>query len=224
VPISRIAQFIVEGEAEILKVVPAARLMAFGHVGDGNLHFNVSYPEGDDGKAFMARQTDMNRAVHDLVDSMGGSISAEHGLGMLRRDEAIRYRPAVETRLMRAIKQTLDPNTATIWNIYQILAEITAQQGETATAQNYRRLMRESYLAAPVCRHDLQRFIPLIEAIVDNWQDPEPVLAYLVENGGSELAQALARFQSGERNEDQLYQNLNYLHSAILHTVLSRLG
>ena len=109
VPISRMAQFIVEGEAEILKVVPAARLMAFGHVGDGNLHFNVSYPEGGDGKAFMARQTDMNRAVHDLVDAMGGSISAEHGLGMLRRDEAIRYRPAVETRLMRAIKQTLDP-------------------------------------------------------------------------------------------------------------------
>ena len=96
-----------------------------------------------------------------------------------------------------AIKQTLDPNTAEIWKNYSILAKITAQQGETATAQHYRRLMRQSYLAAPVCRHDLQRFIPLIEAIVDNWQDPEPVLAYLVENGWSELAQALARWLAG---------------------------
>jgi FAD/FMN-containing dehydrogenase len=102
-------ELIVEGEAAILKVAPGARLMAFGHVGDGNLHFNVSYPEGGDGKAFMATQADMNRAVHDLVDSLDGSISAEHGLGLLRRDEAIRYRPAVETRLMQAIKHTLDP-------------------------------------------------------------------------------------------------------------------
>jgi tetratricopeptide (TPR) repeat protein len=132
-------------------------------------------------------------------------------------------RQAAEDSL--AIKQTLDPNTAEIWKTHQILAEITAQQGETATAQNYRRLMRQSYLAAPVCRHDLQRFTPLIEDIVDNWQNLEPVLAYLREiDGGSELAQALARFQAGERNEDQLYQNLNYGEAAILHTVLSRLG
>ncbi|MFM7384767.1 MAG: hypothetical protein ACKO1W_17210, partial [Microcystaceae cyanobacterium] len=65
---------------------------------------------------------------------------------------------------------------------------------------------------------------PLIEAIVDNWQNPEPLLAGLVEKGWNELAQALARYQSGERNEDQLYQNLGYQDSAILHTVLSRLG
>ena len=84
--------------------------------------------------------------------------------------------------------------------------------------------MRETYLAAPVRRHDLQRFIPLIEAIVDNWQDPDPVLAYLVEHGWGELAQALARWLAGERNEDQLYQNLDYGEAAILHTVLSRLG
>ena len=131
-------------------------------------------------------------------------------------------RQAAEESL--AIRQTLDFNTAEIWKNYGILAEITTQQGETATAQNYRRLARESYLDAPVCRHDLQQLAPLIEAIVDNWQNPEPVLAYLTENGWGELAQALARFQAGERNEDQLYQNLNYRHSAILHTVLSRLG
>jgi tetratricopeptide (TPR) repeat protein len=131
-------------------------------------------------------------------------------------------RQAAEDSL--AIKQTLDSNTAKIWITYIILAEITAQQGEPATTQHYRRLMRESYLAAPVYRHDLQQFAPLIEAIVDNWQDPEPVLAYLTENGWGELAQALARWHSGERNQDQLYQNLGYQSSAILHTVLSRLG
>ncbi|MFM7577273.1 MAG: hypothetical protein ACKO5Q_10095, partial [Microcystaceae cyanobacterium] len=131
-------------------------------------------------------------------------------------------RQAAEDSL--AIRQTLDPNTAEIWKTYYVLAEITAQQGETATAQHYRRLERESYLAAPVCRHDLQRFLPLIEAIVDNWQNPEPLLADLVEKGWNELAQALTRYQSGERNEDQLYQNLGYQDAAILHTVLSRLG
>jgi tetratricopeptide (TPR) repeat protein len=137
-------------------------------------------------------------------------------------DRLPQARQAAEESL--TIIETLDPNTTAIWTTYQILAKITAQQGETATAQHYRRLMRESYLAAPVFRRDLQRFIPLIEAIVDNWQNPEPVLAYLVENGWSELAQALARWQSGERNEDQLYQNLDYQDYAILHTVLSRLG
>jgi tetratricopeptide (TPR) repeat protein len=157
-------------------------------------------------------------------DSLGVSITLNNLAALLQQfgDRLPEARQTAEDSL--AISQTLDPNTAEIWKIYQILAEITAQQGETATAQNYRRLMRESYLDAPVCRHDLQRFIPQIEAIVDNWQDLEPLLAYLTENGWGELAQALARFHSGERNEDQLYQNLGYQSSAILHTVLSRLG
>ena len=157
-------------------------------------------------------------------DRVNQSLALNNLAGLLQQfsDRLPEARQVAEDSL--AIKQTLDPNTATIWTTYQILAEITAQQGETATAQNYRRLMRESYLAAPVCRHDLQQLAPLIEAIVDNWQDPEPVLADLVENGWSELAQALGRRQAGERNEDQLYQNLNYRDAAILHTVLSRLG
>jgi tetratricopeptide (TPR) repeat protein len=138
------------------------------------------------------------------------------------RDRLPEARQAAEDSL--AIIETLDPNTAEIWKKYGILAKITAQQGETATAQNYRRLERQSYLAAPVCRHDLQRFIPMIEAIVDNWQNLEPLLAYLTEIGQGELAQALARLQAGERNEDQLYQNLDRQDSAILLTVLSRLG
>jgi tetratricopeptide (TPR) repeat protein len=164
------------------------------------------------------------QGFEDAGDRVSQSATLSNLAALLQQfgDRLPEARQAAEDSL--AIKQTLDPNTAKIWNIYQILAEIAAQQGETATAQNYRRLARESYLAAPVCRHDLQQFAPQIEAIVDNWQDLELLLADLVENGWSELAQALARWQAGERNEDQLYQNLNYQQSAILHTVLSRLG
>ncbi len=109
VPISRIAQFITEGQAALLAIEPASRPMTFGHLGDGNLHFNVSAPEGADGEGFMALQGEMNLAIHDMVDAYDGSISAEHGLGLLRRDEAIRYRSPLETRLMQTIKRALDP-------------------------------------------------------------------------------------------------------------------
>lgn len=108
-PISNIAAFIPAGEAAITRIAPGAQLMAFGHLGDGNLHFNVSAPEGGDAAAFIAQRPAINQAVHDLVAAHGGSISAEHGIGLLRRDEAIRYRPAVETQLMATIKQALDP-------------------------------------------------------------------------------------------------------------------
>ena len=109
VPISRIARFIEEGQAALLAIEPKCRPMTFGHLGDGNLHFNVQAPDGADGDAFMTLQVAMNLAIHDLVASYDGSISAEHGLGRLRRDEAIRYRSELETRLMRTIKQALDP-------------------------------------------------------------------------------------------------------------------
>jgi FAD/FMN-containing dehydrogenase len=109
VPISKIAGFIPQGEAAILAIAPGARLVAFGHLGDGNLHYNISFPEGGDGEAFMALRPRINLVIHDLVAAHGGSISAEHGLGLLRRDEAARYRPAVETALMQAVKQALDP-------------------------------------------------------------------------------------------------------------------
>lgn len=110
VPISRIAHFIEEGHRALLAIEPNARPMTFGHVGDGNLHFNVSAPENGDSEAFMALQGAMNLAIHDLVAAHGGSISAEHGLGLLRRDEAIRYRSELETQLMRTLKAALDPN------------------------------------------------------------------------------------------------------------------
>ena len=79
-------------------------------MGDGNIHFNLSQPEGDDGAAFLAERGRFNRIVHDLAVDMGGSFSAEHGIGTLKRDDLARYKPAVEVDLMRRLKAALDPN------------------------------------------------------------------------------------------------------------------
>ena len=109
VPISRIDRFIEEASAALTTAFPQNRLVVFGHLGDGNLHFNLSPPEGDRGEALLAQQGAINRIVHDLVGAAGGSISAEHGLGVLRRDEAARYKSPVELSLMHNLKQALDP-------------------------------------------------------------------------------------------------------------------
>jgi FAD/FMN-containing dehydrogenase len=86
------------------------RLVVFGHLGDGNLHYNISPPEGGMATGeFEALETPLNALVHDLVAKHGGSISAEHGLGVLRRDEAARYKSPVEKMLMQRIKAALDP-------------------------------------------------------------------------------------------------------------------
>jgi len=109
-PIACIPDFIERTDAAITRHFPGLRLVVFGHLGDGNLHYNLSPPAGGMPKAdFVALEAPINRLVHDAVHDAGGSISAEHGLGVLRRDEAARYKPAVEQRLMRAIKQALDP-------------------------------------------------------------------------------------------------------------------
>lgn len=106
---SELPHFIVEGAAAVARIVPGGQLVAYGHLGDGNLHFNVTRPrEGGDAE-FMARAADINRAVHDLVASYGGSFSAEHGIGQLKRGELIRYKHPVALDLMRSIKRTLDP-------------------------------------------------------------------------------------------------------------------
>ncbi|MGE0312639.1 MAG: FAD-binding oxidoreductase [Lautropia sp.] len=111
VPISRIAEFIESTDAAISGAHPGIRMIVFGHLGDGNLHYNVSPPPGvvDGGAAFLDAQSSINRIAHDAVVRFGGSISAEHGLGVLRRDESARYKSAVEMRMMRAIKAALDP-------------------------------------------------------------------------------------------------------------------
>jgi FAD/FMN-containing dehydrogenase len=110
VPISRIGHFIEETDAAIEQAAPGARMVTFGHLGDGNLHYNVQAPEGVDAKAFLAQyQSPINRVVYDSVHRHRGSISAEHGLGQLKIDEAMHYKPDVEVQLMRAVKRALDP-------------------------------------------------------------------------------------------------------------------
>lgn len=109
IPISRIPQFVAAASAALDAQFTGDRLVVFGHLGDGNLHFNMSPPAGGDGTMFAARQEAINRTVHDLVTAYDGSISAEHGLGVLRKDEARRYKSAIEWDLMRAIKDALDP-------------------------------------------------------------------------------------------------------------------
>ena len=109
IPISRIGEFIAATDARLAQAFPGMRMVTFGHLGDGNLHYNVAHPEGGDATAFVARTPEVNRIVHDSVAEFGGSISAEHGLGQYKRDEILRYKSPVEMELMRAIKRALDP-------------------------------------------------------------------------------------------------------------------
>jgi len=110
VPIADIPAFLDEGCAAVARVVPGARSVAFGHMGDGNIHFNFSTPKGGDDAAFLARWNDVAQAVYRVVARFGGSISAEHGIGIMKRDELLLYKSANEIELMRTLKRTLDPN------------------------------------------------------------------------------------------------------------------
>ncbi|MEX1993030.1 MAG: FAD-binding oxidoreductase [Steroidobacteraceae bacterium] len=106
---ARLPRFIDEGRALLERLAPGARLVAYGHLGDGNLHFNLSPAAGDDGPSLLAAGDAIRRAVHDLVASHGGSISAEHGIGQLKVGELARYEDPAALDLMRKIKQALDP-------------------------------------------------------------------------------------------------------------------
>ena len=108
-PIATIPTFIERAAKAVASVSAGARIVCFGHMGDGNLHYNVSPPEGHAHDAFLANQDGINRIVHDSVHAHGGSISAEHGIGQLKRDDNARYKSPVEMAAMRAIKQALDP-------------------------------------------------------------------------------------------------------------------
>ncbi len=109
-PVSRIADFVASTDARLAQAVPGARLVDFGHLGDGNLHYNVQAPEGIAAADFLrTHEAAINDIVYDAVTAHGGSISAEHGIGVLKRDELVRRKPAVALDLMRAIKQALDP-------------------------------------------------------------------------------------------------------------------
>jgi len=109
VPISAIGAFLHVTDAELNSAYPGVRPVTFGHLGDGNLHYNIARPESFTEQAWLEETKPVQRIVHDSVARFGGSISAEHGLGQLKREEILRYKSAVEMDLMRAIKKTLDP-------------------------------------------------------------------------------------------------------------------
>ena len=108
-PISAIGAFITATDAQLQAQFPGCRMVTFGHLGDGNLHYNVSPPVAMPDAVFLDHQAAVARLVHDSVAAFGGSISAEHGVGAMKRDDIVRYKSAVEIGLMQAIKQTLDP-------------------------------------------------------------------------------------------------------------------
>jgi D-lactate dehydrogenase (cytochrome) len=110
VPIAALPAFVARGAAWVRAHVPDGRLVAYGHVGDGNLHFNLNQAPGADPAVFLARAPAVQRAIHDLVAEYAGSFSAEHGIGRLKVEELERYTAPVELELMRAIKQALDPH------------------------------------------------------------------------------------------------------------------
>jgi len=109
VPLSRIAEFIERADQALVAAYPGVRCVAFGHIGDGNIHYNPAQPLGERGADFAKEYGAVNRIVHDLISELNGSISAEHGLGRLRRDEARRYKSDVEMDLMQTLKDALDP-------------------------------------------------------------------------------------------------------------------
>lgn len=109
VPVSRIADFLDEASAAVERFEPGARISAFGHVGDGNMHYDVLCPPGVDHAAFIGRWMEGSEVVHDIVARYDGSISAEHGLGRLKTEEARRYKSPLEVATMRAVREAIDP-------------------------------------------------------------------------------------------------------------------
>ncbi|HET7124486.1 MAG TPA: FAD-binding oxidoreductase [Bradyrhizobium sp.] len=109
VPVAAVPDFIEQANAAVVKLIPGARPVPFGHLGDGNIHYNVSQPVGGDSADFLARWHEVNAVVFDIVLQMGGSISAEHGIGVLKRKELPQVKDKVAIELMRSIKAMLDP-------------------------------------------------------------------------------------------------------------------
>jgi FAD/FMN-containing dehydrogenase len=110
VPIAAVPRLIAEGGAAVERAIVGVRPCPFGHMGDGNIHFNFSQPVGTDPEAFMAREKDANEAIYDIVLKLGGSVSAEHGIGQLKTGLLKRVKDPVALEMMRAIKTALDPN------------------------------------------------------------------------------------------------------------------
>ncbi|MEI8275483.1 MAG: FAD-binding oxidoreductase, partial [Hyphomicrobiales bacterium] len=110
VPVAAVPDFIAEASAAVVALIPGSRPVPFGHVGDGNIHFNVSQPIGADKDAFLARWSEVNAVVDKIVLKYHGSISAEHGIGTLKRESLVKVKDPVALALMRDFKKLLDPN------------------------------------------------------------------------------------------------------------------
>ena len=110
VPVAAVPAFIAQANAAVARLVPGARPLPFGHLGDGNIHYNVAQPVGADKADYLKHWDEMNAVVFDIVAKLGGSISAEHGIGVMKREMLPRVKDPVALDLMRALKRTLDPN------------------------------------------------------------------------------------------------------------------
>ncbi len=110
VPVSAVPAFLERAIPAVEAMIPGVRPVPFGHLGDGNLHFNLTQPADADPDAFLAEWERVNAAVHDIVADFDGSISAEHGIGRMKVGENARFKPGVEIEMMRAIKHSLDPH------------------------------------------------------------------------------------------------------------------
>jgi len=109
VPVSRVPEFIRTADIAITKLIPGARPVAFGHCGDGNIHYNIAQPVGADKQGFLDQWDRVTKTVYDIVVGLGGSFSAEHGVGQLKLPEMARYKDALELDMMRRLKDALDP-------------------------------------------------------------------------------------------------------------------
>lgn len=110
VPVSSVPQLIERGCAAVVKFMPGARPVPFGHIGDGNIHFNISQPLGMDKQAYLDQWAAMNKVIFDIVLELGGSISAEHGIGVLKRNDMLKIKTPLELQMMRGLKAQFDPN------------------------------------------------------------------------------------------------------------------
>jgi len=110
VPLNRIPAFFEKADAAVEKQIPGCRPVSFGHFGDGNIHYNISQPIGMDKDAYLAKWDKISRIVFDIVGAFDGSISAEHGIGIMKRDDLLERSDPVKIQFLRAIKQALDPD------------------------------------------------------------------------------------------------------------------
>ena len=109
IPVSQVPTFLERANKAVAEAVPGVKICSFGHIGDGNVHYNLNQPPEADGIAFMARQEELNPIVHDIATDLRGSISAEHGIGLLKRNELRHYKSPVAIDVMESIKRALDP-------------------------------------------------------------------------------------------------------------------